>query len=169
MSKSHITNFKWGDKFSFFVSLCLLLPGLVLLISLLILIGGHINQKSVCTEKVSAQVVSYKEEERKVKKSRSYYTVYYPMYEFEYGGTSYSCISEHEQKYEQFPVGEFVEMFIDPSSPSTFYVPEENGYNSKLLKLLISCIPLTLLGGISVAVSVRGRIRMNKSKSLVTQ
>ncbi len=163
MAKANI-KYAWGDKVSFVISAFMLIPSVIFLIYGFRLIAYQADKKSRCTEKVTAHVVSYNTEQRRSHKSHTTHTVYFPVYEFEYKGITYSCVSEFEQSDKQFEIGKEVEMYIDPEGGTSFYVPEEDGYRKKVIIIFVIDTPLFILGVISLVFSIRGRIEMNRQK-----
>ncbi|MDE6834974.1 MAG: DUF3592 domain-containing protein [Ruminococcus sp.] len=108
-----------------------------------------------CTESVTAEVVENipLRSRTKSKHGYSYSTTYKPVFNFEYGGTSYRVESNVSRNPALFEVGEKTEIKVNPTAPEEIYVPADK--TAKFIgTIFIAVGAVFLVAGILVILKV---------------
>jgi len=112
------------------------------------------HKEKKCTYKVTATVQS---------NERGSGGAYYPMYGYSYNGRSYRIRSSSGSNPPQFRVGEKVDMYIDPSSPSRYYVPADK--TRKIVTMVFTIIGSVIAALGIIVPMIIARIRYNQNAS----
>ena len=98
-----------------------------------------------CTESVTAEVVENIAVKSRTKSKHGYRTstTYKPVFDFEYGGTSYRVESSVSRSPALFEVGEKTEIKINPIAPEEIYVPADN--TVKLIGIIFATVGAVFL------------------------
>ena len=104
-----------------------------------------------CTESVTAEVVENIVVKSRTKSKHGYRTstTYKPVFDFEYGGTSYRVESNVSSKPALFEVGEKTEIKVNPTDPEEIYVPADK--TAKFIGIIFATVgAVFLIAGILV-------------------
>lgn len=135
---------------------------IVAAVALLMLLGRSVNKKR-CTQPVTAVVVDYETRVSRTKK-RGQITTYAPILEYEFRGQTYRYPSSVSTSQPRFPIGQRVELMIDPDNPATAYDSGNAGNVACFIALGASAIFL-FLGIFGVSLNAK-RIKQNKTGEL---
>lgn len=142
-----LMNRKGKSMIGIIVPLAIMLFASIFLILGIVFIRSDKKASERCTEKTVATIIENKTVISHSNGSHMSSRTYAPVFQYEFGGKTYTVESNVSQSPAKFSVGETTEIFVDPKSPKKIFVPE-----MRTLRLL--GIIFTIVGSVAAAAAV---------------
>ena len=82
------------------------------------------RKKERCTVRVDATVIENKPRRPRSRSGHRSRTTYSPVFEYVYNGITHTAETNYSSNPPTFHVGDMTDVYIDPESPNTIYVPK---------------------------------------------